>query len=93
MAGTDPEVREQPLVQPRVIRFLKERPRLVDYGVRREFLEEVEKGVVERRRPDTAAERFVENIRNRIGNAGGTVAKERTKRVAERANEGPLRDV
>lgn len=91
MEGTDNEVVGEPLVEPRLVRFLKDRPRVVDKGVRREFLEQLEENIRERRRPDTAAERAVQKMFRTFEDAGTGVAKDRTKKAMDRANKGPLK--
>lgn len=91
MSGVDEGAELEPLVQPRLIRFLKDRPRLVDKGVRRELLEQLENQAIQRRRPDTAAEKAVQSFFNRFNEAGGQVARERAKKRMRKANEGPLK--
>lgn len=90
MAGTNSETPAQPLVEPRLVRFLKDRPRLVDRGLREEFLEQLEYNIRERRKPDTMAERSVQEFFKRFEEAGGSVAKDRTKKALDKANKGPL---
>lgn len=81
---------EQPIVQPRLIRFLKNRRKLLGGGIRDEFWEEIERNVTERRKPDTAAERAVGNVVDRVQEASFPVAKRRVKDGLSRANEGAL---
>lgn len=93
MSGTSEEAELQPIVRPHVVRFLKDRPRLVDKGVRQEFLEELEKQMVMRRRPDTAAERAVDAVFDRFRDAGRGVARERVRQRLSEANETVLQNI
>lgn len=93
MAGADAEVSQQPLVEPKLIKFLKNRPRLVDKGLREEFLNELEHNVASRRQPDTMAEKTVQNFLRRFEEAGGGVAKERVRVRMEQANETVLNNI
>lgn len=90
MVGTDDETPAQPLLEPRLVRFLKNRPRLVNRGFREEFLEHLEQNVRLRRTPDAMAERSVQEFIKRFEEAGGSVAKNRTKQALDKANKGPL---
>jgi len=91
MVGTDGDGSAQPLVEPRLVQFLKDRPRLVDRGLRQEFLEQLEMNIRERRIPDSMAERGVQQVFRRFEEAGSGVAKEKTRKAMKKANEGPLR--
>lgn len=90
MAAGDGDSSAEPLLEPRLIRFLKDRPRLIDRGVREEILEELEKNVAERRTPDTMAEKAVQSAFDRAGETVAPVTKNRVKDKLEKANEGPL---
>lgn len=90
MVGTEGDEAIKPLAEPRLVQFLKNRPRLIDRGLRREFLQQLEMNIRERRKPDTMAEKTVKRMFEELEQAGGGVAKERTKRFMERANDGPL---
>lgn len=89
----DTEAETQPLFQPRVIRFLKDRPKLVGGGLREDFWEEVENNVAERRKPDTAAERLVQNIMERVAESSAPVARKRIRDRFVNANEGLLENL
>lgn len=91
MAGTEGDPDAQPLFEPRVVRFLKNRPRLVDRGLRQELFEELEYNIRERRKPDNMAESVVREGLKRFEEAGGRVAKNRTKQALDKANKGPLK--
>lgn len=90
MSGTSGEEELQPIVQPHLVRFLKDRPRLIDKGMRREFLEELEHQMKIRRQPDTAAERAVNLVFDRARDAGKGVAKRRVRDRFAQVSEGPL---
>lgn len=84
---------DEPLAKARLIRLLKDRPRLINRGVREEFLEQLQKNVEERRVPDTFAERTVQTLLNRVVDSAQPVMKDRIKKKAESANEGPLQSL
>lgn len=90
MVETDRAPGEQPIVQPRVVRFLRDRNRLVDKGVREDFLDQLESNMVERRKPDTLAEKTVRDLFRRFEDAGSGVAKERVRGRMEKANQNTL---
>jgi len=90
MSGAESEGELKPLVEPRVIQFLKDRPRLVNRGVREDFLRELEQNIRARRVPDTMAERTVRKLFKEAEEAGGGVARERARSRLKQANEGPL---
>lgn len=82
---------EQPVVQPRVIRLLRKRPKLVAENMRNDILEQVEQNITERRRPDTAAERVVQRVLDEARHAGEQVFSGRVRDRMVEANEGALR--
>lgn len=90
MEGTDGEGGEDPLIQPRVVRFLKGRRRLVDYGVREEILDSVEDSMSERRKPDTVAEEVTLSVLRRFEDAGEQVATSRARKRLRNANTSVL---
>lgn len=90
MVESDSRGEKEPILQPRLVRFLKDRPRLVDKGLRREFLEELEREMVERRKPDTVAERMARSTMDRFNQATGKVARKKASAVVNKANDGPL---
>lgn len=90
MEGTESENKAKPLVEPRLVQFLKDRPRLVDRGLRKEFLEQLEQNIRVRRQPDSMAERTVQEMFRNLEEAGGGVVRDRTKNALEKANNGPL---
>lgn len=89
----DPQAEEEPILQPRLIRFLKNRRKLVGGGIREEFWEEVERNVIERRRPDTAAERAVQNLMDWAAESTAPVARRRMRERLSQANESIFRNL
>ena len=83
---THDDPRNEPLVEPRVIKRLKDRPRIVDWGVRKQFLEQLEKVAIERRKPGNVARGAVRTGFDRFQEAGEDVAKETTEEVLEKGN-------
>lgn len=90
MPHTDGEGELKPLVQPRVIRALKNRPRLIDKGVRREMLEEMEQNVIERRTTGEVASRVSHTVMKSASDAGEPVVRNRMWNALERLNESIL---
>lgn len=84
----EPEDRDlqDPLIEPRVIRFLKDRPRLVDKGLRKELLEELENQVRDRRKPDTVAEKAVRTVFRNAEQVGEQVGQRRAKDRLRKVN-------
>ena len=81
---------DQPVVKPRLIRFLKNRRKFIGGDVRNELWEEVDRRVTERRKPDTAAERVVQNAIQEVSEASFPVAKGRIRDRLANANENTL---
>lgn len=50
---------EEPLCKPHLVSLLKRRPKLFNIEAREKFLEELEKDICERRKPDRIAEKIV----------------------------------
>jgi hypothetical protein len=87
MMATGGDSIEDPLIEPKVIKRLKDRSRVVDFGMREEFLNELEFVTRERRKPDHIAEEAVKRGFQRAEEAGAGVAKERTKSLLKRGNK------
>lgn len=81
---------DQPVVKPRLIRFLKNREKFVGGDLRNEFWNEVDRRVTDRRKPDTAAERVLENLIQEVNEATFPVARRRMRDRLVNANEGTL---
>lgn len=90
MTESDTAGEDQPVIEPRVIRFLKDRRKLIGGDIRNEFWEELDNRVTERRKPDTAAERTLENLIREIEDASFPVARRRMRDRLARANENRL---
>jgi len=90
MAETDSSGEVDPLLQPRVIRLLRRRPKLFAEDARNEFWEEIENNVIERRKPDTVAERTVDRILNQAREATSPVMKGRARERVRKVNETTL---
>lgn len=91
MAETDSSGEVDPLLQPRVIRLLKRRPKLFAESARNEFWEEIERNVTERRKPDTVAERAVDRLLEQTREATSPVMKGRARERFRRVNETVFR--
>lgn len=78
---------DDPIIHPRVIKRLKERPRLINDGLREQFLQEMENVVTEKRKPQNVAESAVLRGFERFQEAGGGVAKKAVQTSLERGNE------
>lgn len=85
--STDPST--DPIIQPRVIRRLKDRRRVVDFGFREEFLDELDNVLCEMRRPDRIAERSVKSIGQRTQRASARVVQ----RAMEKGNQSVFRNL
>jgi len=81
---------QNPLVQPRVVRALKNRPRLVDMGFREEMLDNMEAEIIQRRTTDTVAHRISSEVAESVSNAGKPVVRNRVRDRMDKANEGIL---
>lgn len=91
MAEPNEMARDQPLVKPRLIRFLKNRRKLIGGQLRTELWSEVDKNVTQRRKPDTMAEKTVQRLLEEIQEASFPVMRERVRNRMERSNERALR--
>lgn len=90
MGTAEGKAAEQPLLQPRVIRFLKQRSKLVDLGFREEVLEQLEAQIVERRTPSRVAEKAADETMNRARESTTPVVRDRVRERMEQANESML---
>lgn len=89
MMGAADDDSSDPLVQPRVIRLLKNRRRVVDFGMRKEFWDELESVTENRRRPEEVSQRTVRSGFDRISTATSRVLR----RGMEQANESILKEL
>lgn len=83
MAEPDESIRDQPLCQPRLVRFLRQRPRLVDFGLREQALANLEHNMCERRKPDKVAEHASKQLQE----AGEPVVRDTLREQLSQANE------
>lgn len=90
MVHTDDGDELEPLLQPRVIRMLKNRDRLINLGVREEILEEMEETIARRRTTDTIAHRVSTTMADVLRNSGEPVVRNRMESRLERMNSGVL---
>lgn len=84
---------EEPILRPRLVRFLKERDRLVDFGFREEFLNELESQVAQRRAPTQLAEKATDAATERARDSAKPVVRDRVRRKMEEANSGVLENL
>jgi len=93
MAEQGAEEGLNPLVRPRAIRLLKKRPKLVDFGLREEVLEQLDQNICKRREPEEIAERTVKRAFNEGADAAAPPVRERIRSRFESANQGILEDL
>jgi len=82
-----------PLVKPRVVRVLRDRPRLVDFGLREEALDELDTIICERRDPANVAEDVVREGFNKAADAAAPPVRNRVRSRLQEANEGILNNI
>lgn len=90
MGSPDEAAEQSPLMEPRVVRLLKERTRIVDFGMRREVLEEMEVIIQERRKPNRVAKRATDNILSRAQEATRRPLSDRVEKRVDEINESIL---
>lgn len=90
---SDSGMREEPLIQPRLIRMLKDRPRLIDFGLREEVLAELDNQICERRNPQTVAERISDRVSSEVSNTTRPVVRRRVQERMERMNRERLQNL
>jgi hypothetical protein len=93
MPTNDEELLDDPLIEPRLIRRLRDRPRAVDFGFRDELLAQLDEVICDRRRPDNVAEQGVLMAFDRIQEAGGKVAKRRASNFLQNRNTDVLENL
>lgn len=71
-----------PVLQPHLVRFLRERPKLIDVEMREKVLKGVEENIKDRRRPGYMAERIAEAA----ADIGKPVLTDATRERLEKAN-------
>ena len=93
MGSSDESTGQNPLLQPRVVRLLKERNRVVDFGLREEFLDELEEIIAERRRPNRVAERATDEALERARSASRNPVRSRVEERVSKMNETIFRNL
>lgn len=87
--SNDPE--QEPVVQPRLIRFAQRRPKLVEIEVRDRFLENLEESVCERRCPPNISDRVSKLVARSGEQAVEPVLRNTLRTRLSEANERVLR--
>jgi len=85
----DPE--RQPVVQPRLIRFARRRPKLVNLEFRDEFLKNLEENVCERRCPPNISDSAGRTVAMSAERAVEPVLQSTFRQRLSDANAGPLK--
>lgn len=90
MAEPDSQPADEPLAKARLVRLLRDRPRLIDRGVRKDFLDQLKDNIEDRRKPSNVAEKSAREVLNRSAESAQPVLRDRVKDKMESANEGLL---
>jgi predicted ribonuclease toxin of YeeF-YezG toxin-antitoxin module len=93
MGSPDEVTDEAPLMEPRLVRLLKNRQRLIDMGMREEFLSELETIMTERRKPDRVAQKATDEVLTRAQEATREPVRRRLKDRVDDVNNSLLRDI
>lgn len=88
---SDSGARDNPLIQPRFVRILKDRPRLIDFGLRKEVLEELDHQLCARRSPQEIANRISDRVTDEITNTTRPVMRRRAEKKIKELNKDTLR--
>ena len=88
MKDTDPE--KEPILQPRLVRALRKRPKLIELEARERFLKNLEENISERRCPPNISDRLGRNVSKSIQQAAEPVAKDTLRERLTGANETVL---
>jgi len=72
---------EKPILHPHIISKLKDRPRVVDFGVRRDALAQLENQLAERRTPKNVAKRTSRRAMSEAKDVGQNVMSNRMENV------------
>lgn len=87
---TDDGEELEPLLQPRVIRMLRNRQRLINFGFREEVLEEMEETITRRRTTDTIAHRVSTTMADVMRDSSEPIVRDRIESRLSQANAGAL---
>lgn len=82
-----------PLVKAHFIRFLVNRPRLIDQGVRKDLLKNLQQDIETRRNPSNVAKRTVSTALDRTRNATERTASTKMESILTNANRGPIEHI
>lgn len=90
---SDSGMRDNPLVQPRMVRLLKERPRLINFGIREEVLDQLDGQICKRRSPQHLAERVSDVAIRDTSDAVKPVMRNRIEQKIENMNDEALNNL
>lgn len=90
MAESEPGEGVNPVLQPRLVRLLKRRPKLIEIDAREEVLDELETNIAARRDPDVVAERFSRATIESVKDSFEPVVSDRARKGMKRLNDGAL---
>lgn len=83
----------EPVIQPRLVRLLKKRPRLIEDDFRKELLDELDKELCRRRAPDRLSDEAVRGMFNRAADSTAPPVRRRVRSRLEQANNGILENL
>jgi len=86
MAANSGNNGSDPLVKPHVVRMLKDRPRVVDKGVRRNILDHLDRSISENRTPEKLAENASQRAMEPVRKAAQGTVFDHVKQAADKAN-------
>lgn len=90
MPHTDGEEELEPLLQPRVIRMLKNRNKIISLGLREEILDEMEDTIARRRTTDTIAHRVSTTMADVLRDSSEPIVRDRMRNRLSEMNSGAL---
>jgi len=93
MAGNSGDNASEPIVKPHVVRLLKNRPRMVDKGVRRNILDHLDKSMTGNRTPDSIAQRASQRAMKPVQDAASGTVRDHTKQLLDKANGTILKNL
>lgn len=75
---------DEPLIQPHLVELLKERPRLIDKGMREKMLDNLARNMAERRTPAVVAERLSSTTVKSVADVSQPVVRDAaSERIAQ----------
>lgn len=81
---------ENPLIRPRLVRLLKERPRLINLGFREEVLDEIDHKMCQRRSPQHVAEKVSDILINETGDSVRPALRKRAEQRISKMNNSVI---